>query len=590
SGGVFVLERVVADAFEMQWGARYDGQGTTATLTDANFASQTGTGRLDPERCEPGEGGQRCGFSFQAVSGSYGVLARVRPDAELRLDLSSAARMPYVDELLSNGSAPSFPAVVLGEPSLGVERTWGSSLTLATSGHWLATETSIFVNYVDDYIYLLPEGISETIRGPMPVFRYRPVDAVFHGGEHALALAPPRWPVSLDGQLAVVRALDVQTPGYLVFVPPGHYRLGLTYHWPELGRFRNGYVSAQGTYVDRQRRYDRTADLAPPPPAYFLLGAGRGPGVAGRSAALGGPRGPKPHQRPLPALREPASLLRRRARLGPAPAAEPRLRHLGARAPGARRARPPPRLTRPGGSGRSGARAGDQPGRSTCNWITDVGRWPRAMSDPTQRPSRPRRAILGLALLLGGGGCTSPEGDAHDHELEVITTVTLTLTPTGGGDAVVARFSDPDGAGGMSGSSEPLVLAAGTDYELRVAFLNELASPSEDITAEIEAEAEQHQVFFFGSGVAGPAAGDDPGALVVHAYADRESDYGPNTGDDLPVGLRSDVMAAVAGMGTLSVRLQHLPALNDVPQKVAGLAEDLAAGELLPGDADARVD
>ena len=91
--------------------------------------------------------------------------------------------------------APSFPAVVLGEPSLGVERTWGSSLTLATSGHWLATETSIFVNYVDDYIYLLPEGISETIRGPMPVFRYRPVDAVFHGGEHL-------WVDAMTGKIA----------------------------------------------------------------------------------------------------------------------------------------------------------------------------------------------------------------------------------------------------------------------------------------------------------------------------------------------------------------------------------------------------
>lgn len=50
----------------------------------------------------------------------------------------------------------------------------------------------------------------------------------------------------------------------------------MTYRWPEVGRIRNGYVSLHGTYVDRQRRFDRDADLAVPPAAYFLVGASAG--------------------------------------------------------------------------------------------------------------------------------------------------------------------------------------------------------------------------------------------------------------------------------------------------------------------------
>ncbi|MCX4245325.1 TonB-dependent receptor [Paraliomyxa miuraensis] len=283
SGGAFVLERVVTERFEMQWGVRYDGMQRTSMLGERDYLGQTGTGRLDPDDCErTPNGGGRCRFPFHAPSGSYGVLVRAARGLELRADLTSTARFPNVDEHFLNGIAPSFPVLGLGGSALGVERTWGSSLTASTSHRWLRTETSGFFNYVDEYIYFAPEptdgplGLNETIRGTYQVFSFRPVDAVFYGAEHAFVVAPPRWPVSIDGQLSVVRARDVTHQGFLVFVPPGRYRLGVTYRWPEAWRLRNGYVSVGGTLVDHQRRYDLAADFAPPPPAYFLLGAAAG--------------------------------------------------------------------------------------------------------------------------------------------------------------------------------------------------------------------------------------------------------------------------------------------------------------------------
>jgi iron complex outermembrane recepter protein len=282
-GGVFALERVATERFELQWGVRYDGMERTSMLGERDYLGQTGQGRLDPDDCvRTADGGGRCRFPFHAVSGSHGVLVRATRGLDVRLDLASAARMPSVDEHFLNGVAPSFPVLGLGGSSLGVERTWGGSLTLGQTSRWISTETSGFVNYIDDYIYFAPEpadgplGLNETVRGTFQVFTFRPLDAVFYGAEHALRIAPPRWPVSLDGQLQVVRARDVTHDGFLVFVPPGRYRLGLTYQFPEVWRLRKGYVSAGGTFVDRQRRYALEADFAPPPPAYFLLGAATG--------------------------------------------------------------------------------------------------------------------------------------------------------------------------------------------------------------------------------------------------------------------------------------------------------------------------
>ncbi|MCH9680627.1 MAG: TonB-dependent receptor [Deltaproteobacteria bacterium] len=283
SGGVFVLERVVTVPFEFQLGGRYDGLQRTSTLGERDYIGQTGTGRLDPDDCvSTDNGGGRCRFPFHTASASAGALIHATEDLDLRADFASAARMPKVDEQFLNGVAPSFPVLGLGGSSLGIERTWGSSVTVSYANRWLATETSGYLNYIDDYIYFAPElsdgalGLNETIRGPFPVFTFRPVDAVFYGGEHAFTVAPPKWPVSIEGQAALVRARDVQNRRFLVFVPADRYQLGVTYRWPDLWKLRDGFVSVGGTFVDRQRRFDLVADFAPPPPAYFLLGASAG--------------------------------------------------------------------------------------------------------------------------------------------------------------------------------------------------------------------------------------------------------------------------------------------------------------------------
>lgn len=192
--------------------------------------------------------------------------------------------------------------------------------------------------------------------------------------------------------------------------------------------------------------------------------------------------------------------------------------------------------------------------------------------------------LLGLSPMLtacdeGGSG-----GDGHE-ETELITQVTLTFSAEGAAPIVVS-FTDEDGDGGMSGTADPLVLAANTTYTLSVQFLDTLAG--EDITEEVEAEAEEHQVLFYGDSVTGPASMGD--GLLTHAYADVESDYGPNAlGEDLPVGLQNTITTGAAGNGALQVMLRHLPELNGAPQKTNDLAEMFATSGTAAGDVDANV-
>lgn len=204
----------------------------------------------------------------------------------------------------------------------------------------------------------------------------------------------------------------------------------------------------------------------------------------------------------------------------------------------------------------------------------------------------PLRRVALLLLLAVPTACDSDEpgatdgSDTGDEDTELLTTVTLTFTAPDG-TTVTASFEDEDGPGGASGSSDPVTLAAGVEYQLDVAFGNSLETPPEDITAEIREEAEEHQVLFYG-GVSGPAT--LPGDGNIHTYADLESDYGGNAvGEDLPVGLANTLsLSPEPHTFDLKVMLRHVPELNGTPQKTASLAQDFANGDPA-GEVDADV-
>ena len=188
-----------------------------------------------------------------------------------------------------------------------------------------------------------------------------------------------------------------------------------------------------------------------------------------------------------------------------------------------------------------------------------------------------------LALAVTSFAATGCGEDASDsgNENEVITTVTLTFTPSGGGAPVIAKVDDPDGDGGGAPVVEPINLTPGM-YDLAVKFENRLEMPPEDITAEVRDEPADHQVFFTGTAVSGPAS-NTTGAPLAHAYADMDP-------KGLPLGLANKITAS-AGMGMLTVTLRHMPPVNDKPVKTAAVAETVKSGGLaeIGGSTDAQV-
>jgi hypothetical protein len=185
-----------------------------------------------------------------------------------------------------------------------------------------------------------------------------------------------------------------------------------------------------------------------------------------------------------------------------------------------------------------------------------------------------------FTLLLA---CNDTEKPQEVNEEEVITTVGLSFTPASGGAALEFSWADPENDG--SPVIDEVALVAAESYSLTVSFLNELENPPEDITEEVDAESDQHQLFFTGSAVQSPATGDNPLAVVEQSYDDTDA-------NGFPVGLLNTITSLQAGSGTFTVTLRHLPPENEVAVKTGSLADTAASAGInaLPGETDTSVD
>ena len=99
------------------------------------------------------------------------------------------------------------------------------------------------------------------------------------------------------------------------------------------------------------------------------------------------------------------------------------------------------------------------------------------------------------ALLFVTTSCDKDDDNTPEpvNEEEVITTLTVKLTPTTG-TAIELKSFDADGDGpNVPVLSVSGALAANTSYAGVIELLNELETPAEDITDEVNEESDEHQ-------------------------------------------------------------------------------------------------
>ena len=138
--------------------------------------------------------------------------------------------------------------------------------------------------------------------------------------------------------------------------------------------------------------------------------------------------------------------------------------------------------------------------------------------------------------------CSDSDNPDPVNEEEIITTIRLTFT--GPSSTVIFQSQDLDG----DGPNDPVItvtgtLLANTTYNGSIQFLNELESPSEDITLEVEEEDVEHQILY---------------SLNGSANSSITIDDSDGNGNDL--GLATTFSSGSASTGnSITVTLVHEP-------------------------------
>lgn len=166
-----------------------------------------------------------------------------------------------------------------------------------------------------------------------------------------------------------------------------------------------------------------------------------------------------------------------------------------------------------------------------------------------------------LMLLVTVASCSKDDDPLPEavSEEEVITTMEVTLTS--GASVITLKTQDLDG----DGPNAPVVtvsgnLAAGTTYDGVMKFLNELESPAENITEEVEEEDLDHQVFF-----------------TVGSGLDVTTEYSNNDSAGNPLGTQFKLTAGSASSGNLTFTLVHEPTKPNTGLASAGGETDIDA-------------
>lgn len=212
-------------------------------------------------------------FSFLNASATLGATWNADDHNIVSLNLSSAWRPPHVSELFSVGAHQSAASVEYGlllDPATNEVMEWSNDFqaeqALKAVGTWVRSsprfrvEVTPYVNYIRNYIHVRPSGVTRSLRGAYPYFRYRQTDALLAGADVA-----SRWQVipgfSIHPKVSLLWAKDLLSDDVLPMIAANRYEMALRLEQPVEGIFTDLFFEVDVRYTARQNRAPRVVTI-----------------------------------------------------------------------------------------------------------------------------------------------------------------------------------------------------------------------------------------------------------------------------------------------------------------------------------------
>jgi iron complex outermembrane receptor protein len=220
-------------------------------------------------------------FNFHNISASAGIRVDLNEHSYIIGNYSLANRPPNPSELFSEGLHHSAARIELGDLRLGQELSHRVALSYSYTKSNFNILLEGFYNRINDFIYIEPFGVEQTIRGAFPVWNYVQSDSELYGIDLNAAYNITEH-LNLRNKSAFIIGNDLGRSRPLIDIPAFTTENTLSYTNSKWNGFSLGLTSQlvleQTRFPDNNftvfipsRNETVLVDISTPPPAYHLM-------------------------------------------------------------------------------------------------------------------------------------------------------------------------------------------------------------------------------------------------------------------------------------------------------------------------------
>lgn len=221
-------------------------------------------------------------FTYHNISANLGYYKQFENDLSLYFNYGLATRVPNPSELFSDGLHHSAARIEIGQLTIDKEVAHKFAASFERKNNNFGFVVSPYYKYINDYIQLIPIGITTTIRGAFPVWEYNQVNAQIFGVDIDVN---KRISQNLDynGSISLLQGDNLTEDIPLILMPATNFTNSISYKNEELNQLA---ISLTLKTVLQQKRYpdynfftfnpitqeDVYVDISSTPSTYSLFG------------------------------------------------------------------------------------------------------------------------------------------------------------------------------------------------------------------------------------------------------------------------------------------------------------------------------
>lgn len=256
--GLYVIEnRQLSTGDWIEFGLRYDYQ----------YASVRGR--------KPNNNIYSNDLLYQNATATVGFKRELEKGKTFRINIATAWRPPNISELYSygrhqssidyglwrfqideNNEVTTEDVLTESEKSSPSEMGFKWVMSYQWKNALWDAELTGYANYITNYIYSRPGGITSTVRGAFPYFLFEQTNALFAGGDFSAQVKHGKlWFSRIRANF--LWAQDIRNNDYLIGIPPANVVYGINYSRRKWGSFTSIQAGLNINYVFQQYRAPR---------------------------------------------------------------------------------------------------------------------------------------------------------------------------------------------------------------------------------------------------------------------------------------------------------------------------------------------